>query len=518
MSANTEYGVRGDSSIHGPAAASPQDGQSQIFARAAALLAQNGVTVQGSGGISLSLNESGAIVVEGDVLNKEQVTAALNEDDQLKSLLAKSVSPATQDDSQPSGSDASLWPSEAFDVSLSDTALSASAIRSDLNVQLTAEQMANHQESEEQLKMGAYFTESLRIQANTVVGGLDLRTAEYDEMGFSGGKDVAFSTALFDSLDERNNLYNYLQEKITAAVPGLDNIAGLQFDLKQDRIDSPYYVVAKNYKYDDETLATINNLIRNDSTVINVIHEGEDNLETYKTVLNAVYEFDQQKELGIQYDQARWQDSGVRFYSPVTDENKASVAAASEIWNYAQSLSSKQLDLLFYQGVRPPTDRLVFTRSKNEDGGVSFNARLCDVIYDGEGNEAFKPADLTCGGDMNTRDLIQSFCGDNPDQLAWANSFDESTLLSHPIGGPISAESDTPAAIPVDVTGDATTDLPQETKEEQELPATVSSSSWSFMHGKVAIPTHYDKNLEQAKEMARVLEAIQEATPNRTEE
>ena len=304
--------------------AAGQTMQEKLFTRVSELLNTAGVTVKGEGSLALDIGENGQIVIIGNIENKNEIAAVLEDDSELLSILKTSL--ATEDDNS-SSSSSSKWSQEAYYVELNGKEYDENMFRGDLHSTSAPE-----------------ITGEFYGKFNTWY--------DTDENGFTenSGVDFAFQESLFDTGSDRNSFFDYINDKLRSQIEGFDGATDMAFSLEQ--IKSSSNLPADNYRIKVESAKgedvdnRVARILNADSYVKNTMFETMNNLRDYHTVVGAHYSNTEQWDLNV--FGSTWGDifdvDETRHYSPETESNKEGIDAAQKMWDITKSASQSELN------------------------------------------------------------------------------------------------------------------------------------------------------------------------------
>ncbi len=291
----------------------------------------------GRGSLVLDVDSSGNIKVIGNIENKEEVADALNGDREILYILSGGSSDSSPQNSSDSGSQ---WPQNAYDV-----VLEGSKKLPDNMISYSGSYMLNEETGECEPSGSTVY--GLSYYSN----GKSNLYYETDEAGFqlATGADLTFKECLFNSGEERNSFFNYINNKLKSQIDGFDGATDMAFSLEQVYYSNNmpaniYHVKVESAKGED-----INNRVAGilsvDSYVKNTMLETMSNLRDYHTVVGAHYSQSEQRELNVFDSWASFFDyDEIRHYSPATESNKEGLAAAQKMWDITKNASQSELN------------------------------------------------------------------------------------------------------------------------------------------------------------------------------
>ena len=296
-----------------------QTPQEKLFTRVTELLNKAEVSVAGKGSFALDVDNNGNIEVLGDIENKDEVAAALGDDSDILTILKNSKSENLDSDSAGTGS---KWSQDAYYVELSGNVFVEDS--------------------------GEYLSSTVNKDITGIYYGHFDTYYNTDEFGFNEttGVDFAFMDNLFESREERNALFNYIDEKISSKVEGIDSAAGMSFGFEQfntsTNLTANNYLVKVKSGKGEELDRLVENVLNSDSYFKNEMFKSKQQLRNFQIVVDAHYGASEQKMLSLygRFDSFLDCISGLRHYSIETDNNKEGIAAAKEMWNITKNLSA----------------------------------------------------------------------------------------------------------------------------------------------------------------------------------
>lgn len=318
--------------------------QEKLFNRVYERLQETGVEIKGRGSFALDVDPNGKIKVIGNIENKEEVAEALNGDRRLLNILqgrsGENINDTSVDES-------SKWDQKAFILEVDGEKVEGKKASEIMSMYSRVPCVSDKSGSEESYVSTIYGTSSYYNESNFYY--------DTDEFGFqlNTGIDFAFKESIFSSREERDALFNYMNEEITSKIEGLESIAGMSFTLEQinqsSSMSANNYVVKVKSALGEDIDRLVEGIINGDSFAKNQLYNGQQKLRDYQIVVDGHYSLEEQNELNIRGVFALfYQDiTGVRHYSPETESNKEGVAAAKEMWDVAKNISAT--DLEYYQ-------------------------------------------------------------------------------------------------------------------------------------------------------------------------
>ena len=300
-----------------------QTPQKKLFARVTELLNKAGVSVKGNGSFALDVDDNGNIEIIGDIENKKEVATALGNDSDVLKILKNNKSANLDSDSAGTGS---KWSQDAYYV--------------ELNGKVFVEDL------------GEYLSSTVNKEITGIYYGQFNTYYDTDEFGFNErtGVDFAFLDSLFESREERDALFNYIDEKISSKVEGIDSAAGMCFSLEQFNTSrnltaNNFFVKVKSGK-GEELDRLVENVLNSDRYVKNEMFKSKQQLRNFQTVVDAHYGASEQNKLKIygRFDSLLGCISGLRHYSTENDNNKDGIAAAKKMWEITKNSSASDIE------------------------------------------------------------------------------------------------------------------------------------------------------------------------------
>ena len=296
--------------------------QEKLFKRISELLNNAGVTIRGSGSLALDLDENGKIELIGNIENKDVIAAALEGDSELLAIL-KDSSPSAGNSSTESTT--SKWSQEAYCVELNGTKY--------------VEDLGEYLDSTVHKEITGIYYGELNTSFNT------------DEFGFKedSGADFAFTRCMFDNREERDELFNYIKDKLSANIEGFSSMAGMRFDLAYEEVNGKIKHRLTVESANGEEFDRLAEEVLSESTYIEdaFIDERMSNAikycSNYQTVLGTYYDMNERMELNLDFFIGR-KGGSIRHYSPETESNRESIEISKKIWNIAKNASSKEIE------------------------------------------------------------------------------------------------------------------------------------------------------------------------------
>ena len=399
--------------------------QEKLFKRVSELLNNAGVTIRGSGSLALDLDENGKIELIGNIENKDVIAAALEGDSELLAIL-KDSSPSAGNSSTESTT--SKWSQEAYCVELNGTKY--------------VEDLGEYLDSTVHKEITGIYYGELNTSFNT------------DEFGFKedSGADFAFTRCMFDNREERDELFNYIKDKLSANIEGFSGMAGMRFDLAYEEVGGKIKHKLKVESANGEEFDRLAEEVLSESTYIEdaFIDERMSNAikycSNYQTVLGAYYDMHEREELDLDFFSRK--GGSIRHYSPETESNRESIEISKKIWNIAKNASNKEIEEYMNHSKDvekcrikdAPEEKSIFSNPYNPAGYRSYasnseeSERVSTVLSDTEnvapGTEVAS-AKVVEQEKFSTRTIIRDN-GNMRDLLGLNAGMDEdlSTLLS----------------------------------------------------------------------------------------
>ncbi len=300
-----------------------QTPQERLFTRVSELLNTAGVTVKGQGSLALDIDESGQLEIIGNIDNKNEIAAVLGGDSEILSILKEELS--TEGDNS-SSSSTSKWSQDAYYVELNGKEYDEYIFNGDMHSTSAPE-------------ITGEFYGKFNTWYNT------------DDNGFkeNSGVDFAFKKCLFNTGEERNSFFNYINDKLKSQIPGFDGATDMAFSLEQvyysNNMPANIYRVKVESAKGEDVDNRVSEILSADSYVKNTMHETMSNLRDYHTVVGAHYSNTEQWELNV-FGSA-WGDiydvDEILHYSPETESNKEGLAAAQKMWDITKNASQIEL-------------------------------------------------------------------------------------------------------------------------------------------------------------------------------
>ncbi len=295
--------------------------QEKLFKRVSELLNNAGVTIRGSGSLALDLDENGKIELIGNIENKDVIAAALEGDSELLAIL-KDSSPSAGNNS--TASTTSKWSQEAYCV--------------ELNGKVFVEDLGEYLDTTVNEEItGSYYGEF-----NT--------SFKTDEFGFKedSGADFAFTDCMFDDREERDELFNYIKDKLSENIEGFSSMAGMRFDLVNEEVNGKIKhrltVESANGEESDRLAEDVlnENTYIEDTFIEAKMSKGNKDCVSYGTVLGAYYDMHERGELNLDFFGRK--EGSIRHYSPETESNRESIEISKKIWDIAKNASAKEIE------------------------------------------------------------------------------------------------------------------------------------------------------------------------------
>ncbi len=300
-----------------------QTPQERLFTRVSELLNTAGVTVKGQGSLALDIDESGQLEIIGNIDNKNEIAAVLGGDSEILSILKEELS--TEGDNSSLRS-TSKWSQDAYYVEL------------------------NGKEYDEYIFNGDMHSTSAPEITGEFYGKFNTYY-ETDEAGFQlgTGSDLAFKECLFNSGEERNSFFNYINDKLKSQIPGFYGATDMAFSLEQiyysNNMPANIYRVKVESTKGEEIDYRVSEILSADNYVKNTMLETMSTLRDYHTVVGAHYSNTEQWELNVFGAYGNYFDvDETLYYSPVTESNKEGLAAAQKMWDITKNASQNEME------------------------------------------------------------------------------------------------------------------------------------------------------------------------------
>lgn len=233
MSSQGEYGVQAYTANKGIGSAIKATGKSdleiqhQLFLKVSSLLNEAGVEIDGNGPLSLDIDSKGKLQVIGEISNKDEIAAVLQNDKELMNFINNN------NDTSSSEVNYEKWSQDAYELDISDESKTYN--------------FSQRKISSDNQMLGIYNKQRENVDRNVSID-LSGRMPGVDDWGYrhyiDGNGDQQLGDTLFvggvsfGSEEERQELVNYMLEKLDSAGIDFDVIGKMSLTFTS-KVDNP---------------------------------------------------------------------------------------------------------------------------------------------------------------------------------------------------------------------------------------------------------------------------------------